>query len=150
LLNRIQHIVVPPRASIRGRRRHGVFHTGHLVPPQTLTSQLLNFLNSLRQRVLPVNLDSTLSRLILCSPSLLHACRSLVLLTVTMLQVLDIFPSPSPSSHWGMRGLAVWALKHDMYQICWKAFLSACVVVLVGALLAGLEGRYVISLTVNI
>ena len=99
-------------------------------------------LNAIRRRFLPIDIKSTTTRLAIMLPSLLHSCRTLVLLLVLMLQVLSYSP-PSPSSYLSRAylSLADWGMQMDMYHICWMAFTSSCFLVVSGALLAGLEGQ---------
>ncbi|GJJ12332.1 hypothetical protein Clacol_006573 [Clathrus columnatus] len=126
LLNRIQHIVVPPRQTLlrrlarhysRNRQRQSTFR----------------FLISL---LLPINLSSTTTRAIFRLPSLYLLWRSLLLLTVILLQTCNLFPSLSWLKH-----LGDWAAQINMKEACWATFLSVCIALAIEALMRGLEGR---------
>lgn len=144
LINRVQHIVIPPRA---------VFHaTGHGEDDEPLgvdanfSTRALFALNAVRRRLLPINVKSTRTRLLIMLPALLHSSRTLVLLLISMLQVAQMIPtSLSAAPYIGpiYDSLSEWSLQMDMYHICWMAFTSSCFVVMSGALLAGLEGQCV-------
>jgi hypothetical protein len=142
LINRVQHIVIPPRI-IPQNAHPGIgdddldWDTAVNAPARVRAT-----LNAVRRRVLPINIKSTTTRLLIMLPSLLHSYRTLALLLVSMLQVLK-YPPPSPSSYGGQAysSVAEWSLQMDMYHICWMAFTSSCFLVVSGALLAGLEGQ---------
>ncbi|EJD02179.1 uncharacterized protein FOMMEDRAFT_168701 [Fomitiporia mediterranea MF3/22] len=121
LLNRIQHIVVPPRRSLAYRivrSRRSVFH-------------------ALFYSFFPVDLSSTAYRFTLRIPSLYLLYKSLALLFVILLQVSNLFPSAKIS--WLQR-LGGWAERKEMEDVCWSIFGTVCTALVVGALTRGLEG----------
>ncbi|KAF8582297.1 hypothetical protein K439DRAFT_1635411 [Ramaria rubella] len=126
LLNRIQHIVVPPRHTlVRRLARHYVYSRSR--------QSKFRFMLSL---LLPLNLSSTVSRALIRSPSIYLLWRSLALFTIILLQASDLFPSASwlsPAAEWGN--------KTEMKEVCWNTFTSVCVALSIEALMRGLEGR---------
>lgn len=121
LLNRIQHIVVPPRRSfayrlIRSRRSvlHAFFYT-----------------------FFPIDLSSTGYRLALRIPSLYYLLKSLSLLTVILLQVSNLWPSIGFS--W-VQAISQWASQKEMTDVCWSTFGAVCFALVITALTRGLEG----------
>ncbi|KAF8323088.1 hypothetical protein DL93DRAFT_2151418 [Clavulina sp. PMI_390] len=143
LINRIQHIVVPPRTAHRNAHRFDhepEVHDYELGPAGFSVTHTIEVINSLRRRLLPINVKRTRTRLFITLPALLHSIRTLLLLFVSMLHINDVQPPswvlPSLYKH-----LVSWSMGMDMYTICWTAFLSACFLSVTGAFLAGLEGR---------
>lgn len=121
LLNRIQHIVVPPRRSFVYRvmrSRRSLFHA---------------FLYSF----LPINLSSTAYRLTLRIPSLFFLFKSLILLSLILFQASDLFPTTN--INW-IQSIGQWAAQKNMADICWSTFGAVCLALITGALTRGLEG----------
>ncbi|KAG8217779.1 hypothetical protein J3R82DRAFT_5940 [Butyriboletus roseoflavus] len=87
--------------------------------------------------IFPLNLSSTLVRLVLRLPSLYFLSTSLLLWSTTLAQTAHKFPS-FDSSWW--RSLAAWAAQHDTATLCWFTFCSVCGALCVEALTRGLEG----------
>ena len=122
-MNRIQHIVVPPRRSLalrvlRGRR--SIFHA---------------FFYSM----FPIDLSSTKYRTAFRIPSLFLLFKSLTLLTVVLLQVSNLYPS---STFWGIQELGQWAESKETADICWTTFCAVCLSLVIGSLTRGLEGHH--------
>lgn len=121
LLNRIQHIVVPPRRSFVYRvmrSRRSLFHA---------------FLYSF----FPINLSSTACRLTLRIPSLFFLFKSLALLSVILLQASELFPATNIT--W-IQSIGQWAAQKNMADVCWSTFGAVCLALIMGALTRGLEG----------
>lgn len=144
LINRVQHIVIPPRAPLPdGQHGHDadVFDDHDL--SRTWPAQALSAINAVRRRVLPISVKRTHTRLAIMLPALMHSSWTLTLLLVSMLEVTKTGPSfpPSSSSRQVYDFIVNRGLQMDMYAICWMAFMSACFLSASGALLAGLEGQ---------
>jgi len=149
LINRVQHIVIPPRTTAQHMQPEIVDDDVDWNIAANIPARARTALNAVRRRALPINVKSTTTRFLIMFPSLLHSYRTLALLLVSMLQVLQVLQVPSDSSpsssssYFGLAYLTVasWGLRMDMYHICWMAFTSSCFLVVSGALLAGLEGQ---------
>ncbi|KAF8499950.1 hypothetical protein JB92DRAFT_3089932 [Gautieria morchelliformis] len=123
LLNRIQHIVVPPRHSLLRRlSRHSRSH-------QSTLRLLLALL-------IPLNLSATRSRVLLRLPSLCLLWRALARFAVILLQAADLFPAAS-----SLAPVAAWGARPEMKHVCWSTFTAVCVALAIEALMRGLEGR---------
>ena len=88
--------------------------------------------------IFPINLSSTAFRLTFRIPSLFYLFRSLLLLSVVLLQVSGLYPS------WNfgvVRDLASWADSKEMSDVCWMTFCSVCLALGIAALTRGLEGH---------
>lgn len=72
-------------------------------------------------------------------PSLYFLLKSLVLLSIIILQVADLLPATNIDA---LRRLADWAGHKEMEDVCWSVFGSVCLALLVAALTRGLEGPY--------
>ena len=121
LMNRIQHIVVPPRRSMvyrLTRSRRSIFH-------------------AIFYSIFPVDLSSTLYRIALFLPSLYLLLKSTFLLFIIILQVFDVFPSVNIG--W-LQGLGEWAAQKEMSDICWFIYKAVCLALVFEALTRGLEG----------
>ncbi|KAF9227586.1 hypothetical protein BS17DRAFT_773994 [Gyrodon lividus] len=123
LMHRIQNIVVPPghqftNRFIRPPRRHILFQAVY-------------------RSILPLNLSSSLVRLIVRLPSLYFVAKSLFLWTIVLAQTADT--SPSWDSSW-FQSLGSWAGQQEMAALCWSTFCSVCGALCVEALTRGLEG----------
>lgn len=121
LLNRIQHIVVPPRHTMALRMirsRRSMFH-------------------ALFYAIFPVNLSSTPTRIAFRIPSIFFLLKSLLLLFTIILQVAGMFPNMNVEV---VQSLAAWASHKEMDDVCWSLFGTVCLSVLVEAITLGLEG----------
>ncbi|KIJ69205.1 hypothetical protein HYDPIDRAFT_172656 [Hydnomerulius pinastri MD-312] len=123
LMHRIQNIVVPPRHQFTNRvsrpQRHRLF------------------LLFMYRSVFPLDLSSTLVRLILRLPSLYFVAKSLLLWSITLAQTADEFRL------WDwpwIQSLGSWAAQQDMAALCWSTFCSVCGALCIEALTRGLEG----------
>ncbi|KAF8517501.1 hypothetical protein BU17DRAFT_49653 [Hysterangium stoloniferum] len=125
LLNRIQHIVVPPRQSFMRRLSR------HYSNSRSQSSFRI-FLSL----ILPVNLSSTPVRALIRAPAIYLLWRSLLTFTVILLQVSDLFPS----APW-IAAIADWGSGKEMKEVCWGTFMAVCVALSIEALMKGLEGR---------
>jgi hypothetical protein len=123
LLNRIQNIVVPPPYLFTYRMAR---------TPRTRAS----LIRSIYYYILPLDFASTLPRLVFRLPSLYFICRALLIWTVTLLQVADMYPSRP----WGVKSLGNWVARKEMEEICWSTFCAVCGTLCVGALTRGLDG----------
>ncbi|KAF9246244.1 hypothetical protein BU15DRAFT_85024 [Melanogaster broomeanus] len=122
LLHRIQNIVVPPR-----------HHFVHRLPRRQRLFQ------AVYRSIFPLDLSSSLVRLVLRLPSLYFVAKSLLLWTVVLAQTSDNFPS------WGsswLHALGSWAAQQEMAVLCWSTFCSVCGALCVEALTRGLEGAH--------
>ncbi|KAI5122226.1 hypothetical protein M0805_002714 [Coniferiporia weirii] len=121
VLNRIQHIVVPPRRSMAYR----------------IIQSRRSILHALFYTFFPIDLSSTTYRLCFRIPSLYVLFRSLALLSVVLLQVTGYFPSTQLG--W-LHVIEQWAGQKEMSDVCWTAFVAVCLALVVDALTRGLEG----------
>ncbi|TDL24881.1 hypothetical protein BD410DRAFT_766450 [Rickenella mellea] len=121
LLNRIQHIVVPPRQTFTER----------------LTRSRRSILQALLYSTFPINLNSTTYRLAFRIPSLYLLFRSLLLLTIILLQGSNLWPS---SNYRWLNVIGEWAGQKEFGEVCWSTFGAICAALGVGALTRGLEG----------
>ena len=72
-------------------------------------------------------------------PSLYFLFKSLLLLSIIILQVANLFPSTNSQA---LRILGDWAGHKEMEDVCWSLFGTVCLALLVGALTRGLEGPH--------
>jgi hypothetical protein len=123
LLNRIQNIVVPPPYLFTYRMAR---------TPRTGAS----LIRSIYYYVLPLDFASTPPRLVFRLPSLYFICRALLMWSVILLQVADMYPS------WprGVKSLGNWVARKEMEEICWSTFCSVCGTLCISALTRGLDG----------
>ena len=91
------------------------------------------FLHALSRAMFPLNLSSSLVRLIVRLPSLFFLSKSLLLWSTILAQIAHY---DSPCFHW----LASWVPQHDTAPLCWFTFCSVCGALCVDALTRGLEG----------
>lgn len=112
LLNRIQHIVVPPRGHTPGR-------LGMWFP-----------------RLFPINANSTSTRLFMRAPSLYLLYKSLLRITIILLQAFEVYPTARIFS-----GIGQWAANASMVDVCWSTFGAVCAALIVGTFNRGLDGR---------
>lgn len=124
LMHRIQSIVVPPP-------RHRVLRFPR--PP----SRRRSFFHLPHRAIFPLDLSSSLVRLVLRLPSVYFLSTALLLWFTTLAQTAHKFPSSD--SPW-CRSLASWAAQHDTATLCWFTFCSVCGALCVDALTRGLEG----------
>ncbi|KIJ44308.1 hypothetical protein M422DRAFT_168278 [Sphaerobolus stellatus SS14] len=126
LLNRIQHMVVPPRHSLMRRLTQ---HYGYMRRRQSSFRAFVSMF-------FPINLNSVLTRAVFRGPSMYLLWRSLIQFFIILLQTSNMFPSLSwlsPAAEWGSRT--------EMKEVCWNTFIAVCVALAVEALMKGLEGR---------
>lgn len=146
-MNRIHHIVVPPTVPLPNDPRLDTDDSANSNDQHgTVPAVLHRGLKSVRQRLLPIDVSRTRTRLVILAPSLIHSARSLLLLLVSMAQAAAYPNSPVPDSSIFAKAyqpLSIWALTLDSYDICWMVYQSMCFMVLSGAILSGLEGRCV-------
>ena len=121
LLNRIQHIVVPPRRTLAYRAlrsRHSLLH-------------------ALFYSIFPIDLSSTPYRFTLRIPSLYYLYKCLLLFSIILLQSAKLYPNSS--MQW-VQTLGQWARAKDMADVCWSTFGAVCLALVIAALTRGLEG----------
>ena len=127
LLNRVQNIVVPPRHSYHRRIRSMERRFGRRIWTRLLRA------------LVPVNLSSTRSRLVLRIPSIYFLLKSLTLWSVILLQTAQLYPT---SGNRLVRTLGDWAQQKPMDEICWSTFVSVCVALFIAALTSGMEALH--------
>ncbi|EIN07133.1 hypothetical protein PUNSTDRAFT_53525 [Punctularia strigosozonata HHB-11173 SS5] len=130
LINRIQHLVVPPPQPPTYDR-----HRGRLDPrPRTWTAPLRGAWHML----FPLDLTRTRTRLILRIPSLIFLSKAVFIWVVILLQTADLYPA---WDHGLIARIGEWVAKKDTASVCWTTFGSVCGALCIGALTRGLEGR---------
>ena len=122
MLNRIQHIVVPPRRAFAYRliqSRRSLFH-------------------ALFYSIFPVSLSSTTYRLVFRIPSLYLLIKSVFLQAIILLQSYGWYPTTG--SEWIVI-IGRWANGKEMADVCWSTFGAVCLTLVIGAMTRGLEGN---------
>jgi hypothetical protein len=126
LLNRIQNIVVPPRATHPTRPQSRRSSFTYLTPFWTIWSFLF-----------PIDLSSTISRSVMRIPSLYLLAKSLLLWATILLQCFNLYPS----IEWNwVQVIGNWAASAEIEDVCWSTFGAICLALCIGALTRGLEG----------
>ncbi|KAL1742841.1 hypothetical protein HDZ31DRAFT_65586 [Schizophyllum fasciatum] len=122
LVHRIQNVVVPSRAAGVYRRR------GH-------ESGLVNRAYS---ALLPIDLNSTTTRLALHSLSLYLILRVLLIWSVIVLQTSQLYPEESSLAL--VRQLGGYVQRLPMGNVCWETFAAVCAVTCTETFTRGLDG----------
>ncbi|KAG9098952.1 hypothetical protein FRC07_010570, partial [Ceratobasidium sp. 392] len=121
ILNRIAHVVVPPRQVGRRRQPRRIWHA-----------------------LFPINVSATHTRLISRVPSIALLGTALFLLTVALVQAAGIWePLATSESAWsGMWYVQAcrWAAGKEMSYVCWTTYIAVCVAMVMNTLTKGLEG----------
>ncbi|KAI0700447.1 hypothetical protein BC835DRAFT_1266294 [Cytidiella melzeri] len=147
LLNRVQNIVVPSRhATTHDRTRSRQALRQQLVDERASNRAWrtsLIYARLLTTFVLPVDFSSTRSRIIFRIPSIYLLVKALLIWTVVLLQVAQLYPSDS--SYFWVKLLGDAVQQRSMDDICWFSFLSASIALFIGALTNGLEGLHTTS-----
>lgn len=142
----MQNIVVPSRhASPYDRERLQEALRQHIADRRAVAAnrpwtRWLAYARLLTAYVLPVDFSSTRSRIIFRIPSIYLLLNSLVLWTVMLLQVAQLYPSHS--SYAWINSVGYYVQQRSMDDICWTSFLSASAALFIGALTNGLEGLH--------
>lgn len=131
-MNRIAHVVVPPR---QGHNRR-----------QYQRRRLWNAL-------LPINISATHTRLVSRAPSIALLGTALFLLSITLLQASGIWEplAIEPDSRWGQMWyvrMCRWAAEKEMSYVCWTTYIAVCVAMVMNTLTRGLEGVWVPSMNI--
>lgn len=123
LLHRIRNIVVPPRDQFIGRfsRNAGLRAFPHSAIPL----------------VFPLDLSSSMGRLVLRLPSLYFILKMLVIWLIVLAQASDKFPTSSSS--W-LQSVGTYVAQRETADLCWSTFCSVCGVLCMEGLTHGLEG----------
>lgn len=98
----------------------------------------ISYVRLMMQSLFPVDFSSTRSRLIFRVPSVYLLVKALLLWTVVLLQISQLYPSDSP--HAWVNALGRWTQQRSLEDICWFSFLSASFALFIGSLTNGLEG----------
>ncbi|KAG8692303.1 hypothetical protein FRC09_011315 [Ceratobasidium sp. 395] len=120
ILNRIAHVVVPPRQTGRRRQPRRIWHA-----------------------LFPINVSATHTRLISRVPSIALLGTALFLLLVALVQAAGIWEPLAPAGTWGGMWyvqMCRWAAGKEMSFVCWTTYIAVCVAMVMNTLTRGLEG----------
>ncbi|KAG1723707.1 hypothetical protein EDB19DRAFT_1762619 [Suillus lakei] len=122
LLHRIRNIVVP---------------RDQFISRFTRTTRLRAFPHSVIPPVFPLDLSSSVGRLVLRSPSLYFIFKMLIIWLVVLTQAADKFPTWNSS--W-LQSVGAYVAQREMADLCWSTFCAVCGVLCMEGLTHGLEG----------
>ncbi|KAG2037382.1 hypothetical protein BDR03DRAFT_897062 [Suillus americanus] len=122
LLHRIRNIVVP---------------RDQFINRFTRTRRSRAFPYSAIPSVFPLDLSSSLSRLVLRAPSLYFIFKMVVIWLVVLAQAADKFPTWNSS--W-LQSMGTYVAQRDTADLCWSTFCAVCSVLCMEGLTHGLEG----------
>ncbi|KAG1728615.1 uncharacterized protein EDB91DRAFT_1060458 [Suillus paluster] len=119
LLHRIRNIVVPPRHQLFSR-----------------ISRRSAFLHFAIPTVFPLDLSSSICRLVLRSPSLYLVFKMLFIWVIVIAQAADKFPT------WNLwlQSVGTYVAQRETADLCWSTFCAVCGVLCMEGLTHGLEG----------
>ncbi|KAG9101605.1 hypothetical protein FS749_005485 [Ceratobasidium sp. UAMH 11750] len=123
ILNRIAHVVVPPRQTGRRRQPRRIWHA-----------------------LFPINVSATHTRLVSRAPSIALLGTALFLLLIALVQAAAIWEPLATKSEdgtwsgmWYVRACR-WAAGKEMSFVCWTTYIAVCVAMVMNTLTTGLEG----------
>ncbi|KAG8683742.1 hypothetical protein FRC08_014100, partial [Ceratobasidium sp. 394] len=123
ILNRIAHVVVPPRQTGRRRQPRRIWHA-----------------------LFPINVSATHTRLVSRAPSIALLGTALFLLLIALVQAAAIWEPLATKSEdgtwsgmWYVRACR-WAAGKEMSFVCWATYIAVCVAMVMNTLTTGLEG----------
>ncbi|KAG2150733.1 uncharacterized protein EDB93DRAFT_1141905 [Suillus bovinus] len=122
LLHRIRNIVVP---------------RDHFITRFTRTARLRASANSFIPPVFPLDLSSSITRLVLRSPSLYFILKMVAIWLIVLAQTADKFPTWDLSS---LQLVGTYVAKRETADLCWSTFCAVCGVLCMEGLTHGLEG----------
>ncbi|KAG8747555.1 hypothetical protein FRC10_000691 [Ceratobasidium sp. 414] len=129
ILNRIAHVVVPPRQTGRRRQPRRIWHA-----------------------LFPINVSATHTRLISRAPSIALLGTALFLLLIALVQAAGIWEplATKPddgiwSGMWYVRACR-WAAGKEMSFVCWTTYIAVCVAMVMNTLTTGLEGGFLLHI----
>lgn len=126
LLDRIQHVVAPPRNQ----------NPTHLQVQDEPAQRARNgsrkaWLRRLWRKTvslaLPIDASASRTRFLLRLPSLVLIYRSLALNLLLLLQVMNLLPSSELARYPWLQQVEHWAVGAKMADVCWGAFIAACI-----------------------
>ncbi|KAG0701752.1 hypothetical protein DFH29DRAFT_982593 [Suillus ampliporus] len=123
LLHRIRNIVVPPR--------HQFINHLSRIPGRNA------FMHSAIPSVFPLDLSSSMCRLVLRSPSLYLVFKMLFIWVIVLAQAAEKFPMWSSS--W-LQSVGTYVAQRETADLCWSTFCAVCGVLCMEGLTHGLEG----------
>ncbi|KAG1827518.1 uncharacterized protein BJ212DRAFT_1312836 [Suillus subaureus] len=122
LLHRIRNIVVP---------------RDQFINRFTRTTRLRTFPYSAIPSVFPLDLSSSISRLVLRLPSLYFIFKMVVIWLIVLAQAADKFPTWNSS--W-LQSVGTYVAQRETADLCWSTFCAVCGVLCMEGLTHGLEG----------
>lgn len=122
LLHRIRNIVVP---------------RDQFISRFTSTTALRPFPYSSIPSVFPLDLSSSISRLVLRSPSLYFIFKMVVIWLIVLAQAADKFPTWNSS--W-LQSVGTYVAQRETADLCWSTFCAVCGVLCMEGVTHGLEG----------